>query len=273
MAGFITQDSGSAPPETRAEWATARLRTAVLFAEIAPGEEIRETVLARKWGVSATPLREALRRLAAEGLVIQQPQRPARAAGLSPMQCIELYELRLVVEPLALRLSLQNRPAQRIVEVEQLLQEIGEAEARVPFDPITYERVHRRFHRSLVCDCGSLTVQATLESLWDRSMRFRYAAQSAATVPGSLFDEHERLFRAWKTGQPKTATLGLEQHLLSVLKEVLSPEQIEQVRRMRNELPSLARDLAAAGLLPKVGDGRRPQQDPTRPRRKRGPKP
>lgn len=237
------------PPETRAEWATTRLRTAILFAEISPGEEIRESVLAKRWGISPTPLREALRRLAAEGLVEQQPQRIARAAELSREQCVDLYAMRLVVEVLALRMSLLSRPRGRVADAESHLKAIREAEARSPFDPTTYERAHREFHHSLVCDCGSSTLLATLASLWDRSMRFRYAAQSTATVPGALFEQHRKLFRAWKPGDLRKATVGVEEHILTVLRETLSPAEIEDVRRMRNEIPALSRDLIAAGLV------------------------
>ncbi len=236
-------------PQTRADWATERLRSAILFAEIAPGEEIRESVLAKRWGISPTPLREALRRLAAEGLVVLQAQHIARAAALSRQQCIELYEIRLVVEALALRLSLANRPRGRVAEAERLLKQIGEQEASEPFDPVAYERVHRQFHHALVSDCGSVTLMDLLSMLWDRSMRFRYTAQSTATIPGALFKEHLKLFRSWKRGDPRKATLGLEEHILSVLTEVLSPAEIQQVRRMRSEMPALSRDLLAAGLV------------------------
>jgi DNA-binding GntR family transcriptional regulator len=236
-------------PQTRADWATARLRSAILFAEIVPGAEIRETVLAKRWGISPTPLREALRRLAAEGLVTQQPQRIARAAELSREQCIELYELRLVLEVLAIRLSLANRPADRIAQAESLLDQMGEVEASTPFDPIGYERVHREFHDVLVCDCGSATLLDMLSSLWDRSMRFRYAAQSTATIPGALVKQHRKLLRSWKAGDARKATLGIEEHILSVLTEVLSPEEIERVRRMRSGIPAMGRDLVASGLV------------------------
>src|SRR5262245_51290637 len=100
-------------PQTRSAWATERLRSAILLAELAPGEEIREARLAREWGVSPTPLREALRSLAAEGLVVQQAQRVARVAELPRDETIEVYALRLVLEPLALRAAMARRAPER----------------------------------------------------------------------------------------------------------------------------------------------------------------
>ena len=94
---------------TRADWAEHRLRTAILTGELEPGERIRIEQLAAAWHLSPTPLREAVRSLAHTGLVDLTPQRGATVAGLSPEEIASIYELRLLLEPRALRLSLRRR--------------------------------------------------------------------------------------------------------------------------------------------------------------------
>jgi DNA-binding GntR family transcriptional regulator len=236
-------------PQTRGAWAAERLRSAILLAELEPGEEIREARLAKEWGISPTPLREALRALVAEGLVVHQPQKSPRVAELSRSECVELYEIRLVLEPLALRLALQQRPGDRLGDLDRALEQIAETVQRAPFDRLLYERAHRGFHRALVADCGSAVLLAQLEALWDRSLRFRYVAQTGAS-PDLVYAEHAQLLAACRSGDPVEACAGLDSHIFRVLTEVLSDEELERVRRLRSKLPDLTEDLVQAGLIP-----------------------
>jgi len=103
---------------SRAEWAEDRLHTAIVTGELQPGERIRIEGLAADWNISPTPLREAVRALAHTGLVRVSPQRGATVAGLSPEEIGEIYELRLLLEPRALRLSLHRRSWAWRAEVE-----------------------------------------------------------------------------------------------------------------------------------------------------------
>src|SRR5260221_8530480 len=88
---------------TRSEWAEDRLRQAILRGELRPGQRLHASDLAERWDVSATPLREAFQRLAGEGLVELLPHRGARVGELAAHATPALYELRLLLEPLALR--------------------------------------------------------------------------------------------------------------------------------------------------------------------------
>ena len=94
------------PAPTRADWVDALLRAGILSGELAPGSRLVVADLADRYGVSPTPLREALRRLAAEGLVEWLPQRGARVASATRRDAEDLYELRLALEPVALGQSI-----------------------------------------------------------------------------------------------------------------------------------------------------------------------
>lgn len=235
---ILTDPAVVVPPRTRATWATERLRDALLFGDIAPGVELRETHLARAWGVSVTPLREALRQLATEGLVELQPQRVARAAALSREHTAEVYALRLVLEPVALRLSMANRPADWDLEALAALEAIRTSRYTQPADHRAVEREHRRFHLSLVKHCASGQLVETLSILWNHSVRARYLANTHATV-GDLHDIHRMLYDACRDGDRDRATGAMDEHLLNPLKKIFSTEETEQILRMRRELSSL----------------------------------
>src|SRR5688500_1453856 len=140
-------------PETRADWVDRRLKEAILRGDLAPGERLVAATLAERWNVSATPLREAIQRLAAEGLVETAPQRGARVAPVSVRDGEGIYELRLLLEPRALRESREYRDDSHRAE-------IGEAYA-------AYERAvkaadlpgaldaHRDLHATLLNRCPS----------------------------------------------------------------------------------------------------------------------
>src|SRR5690242_19785121 len=94
-------------PATRSDWVEERLRAAILQGELEPGQRLHANDLADRWDVSATPLREAFQRLASDGLVEMLPQRGARVTDVSIEEAGQIYELRLLLEPLCLRRSLE----------------------------------------------------------------------------------------------------------------------------------------------------------------------
>src|SRR5262245_20469343 len=95
-------------PATRSDWAEERLRVAILQGELEPGQRLQANDLAERWELSATPLREAFQRLASDGLLEMLPQRGARVTDVSVDDAAQIYELRLLLEPLCLRHSLEE---------------------------------------------------------------------------------------------------------------------------------------------------------------------
>lgn len=237
-----------APPRTRATWATERLRDALLFGDIAPGQELRETHLARAWGVSVTPLREALRQLASEGLVELQPQRVARAAPLSREHTAEVYALRLALEPAAVRLSIANRPPDWDSETLASLEAIR---ASRPLGHSALEREHRRFHLSLVRHCGSAQLLETLSTLWNHSVRARYVANIGASIR-DMYDLHRVLYEECRDGDLDRASTAMDIHLLNPLKKIFEADEVERIFSLRLEQSRLplavsSRDGKASG--------------------------
>ncbi len=204
-------------PPTRAQWVDEQLRRAILTGELPPGERLRAEHLADRWGVSPTPLRETFMRLAGEGLVVIEPQRGARVAPIEAEDAAELYELRLLLDPVALDRSMEAAGADAGYrhDVERALRRL---EARHP-SLGHFHDAHRDFHLVLVSRCPNRRLRSEVEQLLEHSQRFH--AVGASTVrrsdPGA---EHRALVDAVAAGDRRTAVRVLRTHLGATLDAV-----------------------------------------------------
>jgi DNA-binding GntR family transcriptional regulator len=151
-AGMTLQDesAGRRPLENRTLWEQVRdhLREDILAGRLAPGTELSEVALARDLGTSRGPLREALGRLASEGLVRITPRRGAVVTQLSRREFIDAYQVREALESLAVRLAvplLTDAERARLRELcDQMAQAARDDEVRLFFD------LNNAFHEALV---------------------------------------------------------------------------------------------------------------------------
>ncbi len=130
-----------------------RLRDAIVNAKIAPGERLREEILASSMGVSRGPVREAIQRLEREGLVIIHPNRGATVARLSREDLDEVYSLRRSLERLAMRESIRKADAEHISQMSALVDEMA-ANSAVSITPQLAADLDIRFHEALVESTG-----------------------------------------------------------------------------------------------------------------------
>lgn len=153
---------GSDQPPTRTEWAEQRLRQAILRGEFGPGDALVISTLAEQMGLSATPLREALRYLSADGLVELHSHGKARVSQVDLREANEIYELRLMLEPVALERAVSNADDAYRHRVESAWRALTLTRVASPSD-------HAAFHRALLstCDSGWLLRMAT--TLADRA--------------------------------------------------------------------------------------------------------
>ena len=126
-----------------------RLRDAIVNGKIAPGERLREEILASSMGVSRGPVREAIQRLEREGLVIIHPNRGATVARLSREDLDEVYSLRRSLERLAMREAIRKADAEHIARMSALVEEMA-ASSAVSITPQLAADLDIRFHEALV---------------------------------------------------------------------------------------------------------------------------
>ncbi|MGE4240538.1 GntR family transcriptional regulator [Ramlibacter sp.] len=151
------------------------LRAAISNGELAPGCKLRLDELRVTFGVSLSPLREALSRLSAEGFVVMEDQRGYRVAPVSEQNLVEVTKLRGMVECFALREAIARGDDKWEGDVVASLYRLNKLERTdAPADQVAWEGAHRDLHYRLISACNMpllLTFSATLHDLNDRYRR------------------------------------------------------------------------------------------------------
>jgi DNA-binding GntR family transcriptional regulator len=212
VAGGLTKLAGAGAVgghRTLADRAFAALHDAIVAGHLAPGERLPIEELGVALGMSAMPIREALRRLDAAGLVENIPHRGGRVTELSIPDLAEVYEARLALEPLAVRHGAEHfDEAQAALATERLA-----ALNDLPDDssPETWA-AHTAFHFALYEAAGSRWLLRLIEPLWETSQRYRLAANVSPRLRARS-DEHEVILRACIDHDADLAARSLYNHL------------------------------------------------------------
>jgi DNA-binding GntR family transcriptional regulator len=187
-----------------------RLRNAILRGEVPAGYTASQAALASRLEVGRTPLREALRMLEREGLVVSEPNRPVRVAGLSSSDAEELYVMRISLEAVAIRITVPRLASADIAELEGLLAQMDHyMRAR---DNTGLRQPHRAFHLALVAGSGP-RVTETIGQLFDHAERYRLAFGAATPeILDQRREEHRSIVDAVSVGDTDLAADRLVAH-------------------------------------------------------------
>lgn len=217
-------------PTTLTSAVYERLRRDILVGRLAPGEKLRIDALRTTYEVGASPLREALNRLSAEGLVLREDQRGFRVAPVSLDDLKELTRTRCWVNELALRQSIaRGDPAweERVVLTHhRLARTPAYSEASSKLDS-EWERRHREFHAALISACGSRWLTAFCESLFDQADRYRYLSLYAHEHR-DFIGEHRAIMEATLARNADLAARLLAQHITKTAELVATLEDVSK---------------------------------------------
>jgi DNA-binding GntR family transcriptional regulator len=199
----------------------AYLRECILDGRLPPGTKLSQVALAEQLGVSRTPLREVLRMLQEEGFVEFEPNQRMRVAGLDPAELDADYACRVVLETLALSMTLESTGSRQRREARRLLATMRRA-ARIG-DLSGWFEAHHGYHRVLTAGAGEPLLRQ-LQSLEDRSVRYiRIYQQSEPAGWQTAGDaEHAAILDALAAGDDRAALSGLAHHLARTALRVLS---------------------------------------------------
>jgi DNA-binding GntR family transcriptional regulator len=192
------------------ELVVSALRERILSGGMPPGERLVEGKLSEELGVSRMPVREALRQLAAEGLVTIEPRRGASVTSFSPQQMRELVEVRATLEGLNAKLAAQRHDSAQIAEMERILEE-GTRASNSGADDAVMLMMNQRFHDALGSIAANSILQDIMRSLRDRTALL-FAPINRARGPQN-WDEHAAILRAVINGDAELAALLAMRHV------------------------------------------------------------
>lgn len=180
------------------------LRQAILKGELKPGERLMEIQLANKLGVSRTPIREAIRKLELEGLVLMIPRRGAEVAEITEKNLRDVLEVRQALEELSVQLACDHITEEQIRGMERAAGEFQKALKSGDLTRIAEADV--QFHDWIALATGNQKLIQLLNNLREQVYRYRMEYLKSEEVYPQLIREHEMLIEAIRSGQKEKAT-------------------------------------------------------------------
>ncbi len=200
-----------------------RLRSSIFTSDIKPGEWLRQEQLAQKFGVSQTPVREALQDLVSEGIVERIPYRGIRVVEFTLADLLDLYTVRAVAEGLAARYAAQNITSKELQELEQAFQRLEQTP--ISQDVVEHRRLHRQFHQLIHASSRHAYLIRSLNQMWNTfpTMMLSNFARTAENPIGrgvAAMTEHRAIVNAIQAHDSATAESLMRQHIEATAQSV-----------------------------------------------------
>ena len=170
------------------------LRQAILKGELRPGERLMEIQLANKLGVSRTPVREAIRKLEKEGLVLMRPRRGAEVSQITEKSLRDVLEVRRSLERLAVRLACERISSEEIEELKEITAKFETLLGKV--DVTAIAEVDVAFHDVIYFATDNRRLIQLLSDLHEQMYRYRVEYLKKLEYHAQLLSEHRELIAA-----------------------------------------------------------------------------
>ena len=187
------------------------LRGAIVEGKLKPGQRLMEVQLAEQLGVSRTPVREAIRKLELEGLVVMIPRKGAYVANMSLKDVIDVLEIRASLEGLAASLAAERITDEDIKKLESIVEEFNDSINQSDVEALLRKDVE--FHECIFKSTHNKKLHQLINSLWEQVYRFRvtYISDYDSTV--NIVEEHKMILDAIKRRDSKLAKQYAMQHI------------------------------------------------------------
>ncbi len=186
------------------------LASQIVSGVLQPGTRLRQDDIAQAFRASHVPVREAFRRLDAQGLVVTEPRRGVRVATLDPADVIEVTEMRAALEVLALRHAIPKLQPADIQRAREALEAcVGQSDVTI------WEAANRRFHEALTTPCALPRLLAAISDLHRVSARHLFATWQSLDWQPRSDDEHRALVKAIEQKRTEVACKLLQEHVLA----------------------------------------------------------
>ena len=220
----VHKDEDALRPPPLADQAFANLRRDVLAGTFEAGVKLKVDELQSLYGLSSSPLREALNRLAQEGLIRADERRGFRVAHVSEEDLADITRMRLLLDVSALRDAIAHGDDAWEGAVVSAYHQLEKLESRLSDGPVIlndqWTEVHRAFHLALLSACPSERLTSWSASLFDQAERYRRFSARHRKTARRKTNEHRKIMDATLRRDAGTACALLEEHILSTQRNV-----------------------------------------------------
>lgn len=199
-----------APPQSRTNYVVERLKNDLADGVLRPGQALRQVQIAERYGVSVTPVREALRILEADGAITYSPHRGATVRDVDAETAADLYRLRASVEGLATQIAVERLTPQRLTAIEAAHADLREAKAAGK-DGADLSRLNRRLHFTIY-EGGSPLVLDHIRTLWTR-FPATVTIWNIARNANALDTDHTQIIKAIRKADAAQAAALMSAHI------------------------------------------------------------
>ncbi len=195
------------------------LLQAIIQGELEPGKQLDEKEISESLGVSRTPLREAINRLAQEGIVMEIPYRGNFVRKFSTKEVTDLYAVRQTLEVMAIRLAVAHMTTEEADAIADLVHLTAKAEEEG--DLASYAKYDTDFHNLIAVFSGNQMLNQMLNSMSTQIKIIRHMANSSEKVVKKAQFDRELILKAIMNRDPEAAGQFMQEHIQHVMEEVI----------------------------------------------------
>lgn len=195
------------------------LRQAILRGELEPGERLMEIHLAERLGVSRTPIREAIRKLELEGLVVMIPRRGAVVASITEKDLKDVLEVRQTLERLAVEVACERITPELLAELKKAAEEFQRLKESDDVTELAAADVH--FHEIIYEATGNARLINILSNLREQMYRYRLEYLKGKGNHERLCKEHQQIYNSIKNGDKDGVKAAIHEHIYNQEKAIL----------------------------------------------------
>ncbi|MCX7773153.1 MAG: GntR family transcriptional regulator [Clostridia bacterium] len=195
------------------------LRKAIVSGDIKPGERLMEVSLAEQMGVSRTPVREAIRRLEAEGLVTMIPRKGTHVSELSIKDMMDVLEVRAALDKLATGLAAKRMQASQIKSLESVHKQYVSFVEKDNIEGAIRKDIE--FHDLIYSASGNPRLISVASSLREHIFRFRVIYMKDTHIAEHVLHEHDEMLNAIREANEARAADLAEQHIRNQMETII----------------------------------------------------
>ena len=206
------------------------LKHKILTGEIVSQTRLMEIDLSEKMNVSRTPIREAIKRLADDGLVKVEPRRGAYVANISIKDMLDVFEVREDMEGFVAKLAAQRITDEEKDQLKAIAKEYEKAIAEAD-DKEKIISLDEKFHNFIVKCSGNETLSELVNYVQELSLRFRYLYYDDSSLYESTLEQHNRIMEAINSGRADEARIEADAHVKTHKEFIFAlGEKLDEVR-------------------------------------------